>query len=48
MPTSSYNDEEVRENYDKIDEIMAMTKAVITLSNWNAMVDKGKEGNINR
>ena len=47
MPTSGYEDEEVEEVYEQLDEVMENVKKnenLIILGDWNAVVGEGQKG----
>ena len=49
MPTSSADDEEIDEMYDRIKEIFQIVKGdenLIVIEDWNSVVGKGREGNV--
>jgi hypothetical protein len=49
MPTTMHNEDEIEETYDKIDEVLKMTKVgenVIIIGDWNASVGEQNDGYI--
>lgn len=49
MPTTIHNDDEIEEMYDRLTQVLNMTKSeenIILLRDWNAQVGEMKNGNI--
>lgn len=49
MPTTAHNDDEIEEIYDRLYQILKMTKSeeyMILLGDWNAQVGEKKDENI--
>lgn len=49
MSTTTHNNDKIEEMYDRLNEVLYMTKAeenIILLKRWNAQVGEMKDGNI--
>ena len=47
MPTSTHDDEEIDDMYERIEEVLSKQKGtdhVVIMGDWNAIVGQGREG----